>query len=112
LIEKKEFNNKGELTRKEIYTYDGTNVIELATGKDNKLNFKILRVYDDKFNLINQTYFSTSKEYPDDEKYTYQYLDFDSNGNWIKREERVKTVQYGGGTKDLHSYQYRTISYY
>ena len=112
LVEKLSFNNRGELNRRDTHTYDGKMVTEIITDKDGKVNFKILQVYDDKFNLIEQTYFSTSTAYPDDEKYVYTYLTFDSNGNWTKREERVKTAQYGGGTKDLHSYEYRAISYY
>jgi YD repeat-containing protein len=112
LVEKRIYNNRAELSRKETYTYDGKNVTEVTTDKEGKVTFRILRVYDDNDNLVEQTYFSTSKAYPDDEKYTYKYLEFDVNGNWVKREERVKTAQYGGGTKELHSYEYRTITYY
>jgi hypothetical protein len=112
LAVKQILNNRGELSRKETYTYDGRNITEVTTDRDGKVTFRILRKYDDKNDLIEQIFFSTSTAYPDDETYTYKYLDFDANGNWSKREERVKTAQYGGGTKELHSYEYRTISYY
>ena len=112
LIERVTLGNRGEFDRKEVFTYDGSKVSELTTDEDGKVSFKILRVYDDKSNLIEQTYFSTNPGYRDDEKYTYTYLTFDSHGNWTKREERVKVAQYGGGTKDLHSFEYRTILYY
>ena len=112
LVEKRIYNNRGELSRRETYTYDGKKVTEVTTDKEGKVTFRILRVYDENDNLVEQTYFSTSQAYPDDEKYTYKYLEFDANGNWVKREERVKTAQYGGGTKELHSYEYRTIAYY
>lgn len=112
LIEKLSFNNRSELDSKDVFTHDGNKVTEVVTDKDGKITSKMLHVYDDKFNPIEQIYYSTSTSYPDDSKYGYTYLAFDSNGNWTKREEKGKTSKYGGGTNDLHSYEYRVISYY
>ena len=112
LTEKSVFSNRGILNRKEVYTYEGNKVYESTFDKDGKLTWKTLSVFDDKLNLVERTYFSTSTSYPDDAKYAYTYQAFDEYGNWTKREVKGKTAKYGGGTKDIHRLDYRTILYY
>jgi hypothetical protein len=112
LTEERVFNNRGELSYKTIYVYDGNRVTETTTGPDDKVRWKSLEVFDDKDNLTERTVFSTSTYYPDDTKYQYTYLEFDKNGNWTKREVKEKSGVYGGGTKDMHYFEYRTISYF
>lgn len=112
LIEEVRINHRGEAGYRSTSVYAGTNVTESSFDQQGKLTFKTLSVYDSKGQLTQKTYFSMSVSSPADSVYKYETLAVDRHGNWTKREVRGKSAQYGGGTKDLHYFEYRTISYY
>lgn len=112
LIEETVRDNRGELSRKTVYMYDGNKVSETTTDKDGKVTWKIQKVYNDKGDPAETIYLSTSDAYPEDETHSYTYLAFDAQGNWTKRESKGKTPRYGGGANVLHYIENRTISYF
>lgn len=112
LIEEVRFNNRGEAGYRSTSVYAGANVTESSFDQQGKLTFKTLSFYDSKGQLTQKTYFSMSASSPADSVYNYETLAVDRYGNWTKRKVRGKSAQYGGGTKDLYYFEYRTISYY
>ena len=112
LIEEISFNNRSEKNGRSTYSYEGNKVKRTYFNREDKPSSKSLHTYDDKFNLTEETYYSSSNSYPDDSLYFYTYLAFDEKGNWTKREVKGKTGRYRGGTNDFHYIEYRTITFY
>jgi YD repeat-containing protein len=81
---------KREADRKEVMVY----------RQDGSLNYGYVNKLDDKGNELETT--EVWPGYPPRFKTTYTYLEFDSQGNWIKRKE---------AHLDSSSIQYRKITY-
>jgi hypothetical protein len=123
-------------TLKYVYKYDhkGNRTAELSYGNDTSLGVRQVYSYDDRGNRIESTtYIPNSKSFSrrtrasfDDKgnvlqenenvlsdiverSYTYE---FDSTGNWVKRQKIVRATRDGKPVFERHSMDYRSITYF
>lgn len=109
LLERIEFLSNGEISRRYVYKYDGSQKEEAAYLGSGSLTGRDVYTLDDKGNVTKRTDFNREGSLTSTTTYTYE---FDSNGNWTKRtsspdikDERLRRLN----PPTVHL---RTITYY
>lgn len=109
LIERKEYDNRGELRSVYTFTYKDDWMEEKWFGADGKLNNTKRRQIDKNGNELKYEFWWY--EQSDKEVETYEYKKFDRIGNWTERKV-VKKITDRGLTRTRTSNEFRTITYY
>ncbi|HJU53003.1 MAG TPA: hypothetical protein VJ715_00460 [Pyrinomonadaceae bacterium] len=104
------YQSNGSLWMRYVYKFKGNRREELAYGANGDLNQKYVYTLDDKGNEVEQLIYDTEKDSVES-KETYQYVEFDSRGNWTKR------IMSEGERENKFSMKaskatYRTITYF
>lgn len=104
------YQNDGSIWMRYTYKFGGNEIQELVYSKDGSLDQKVVHIFDKKENET-QTVFYDVKADSIDEKVNYEYLHFDTKGNWTKR--RVLTGNREGKfVMKPRETNYRIISYF
>jgi hypothetical protein len=93
-----------------VYTLKGNQKEELVFAADGSMNQKCLHIFDARGNEIEEHIYDT-KNNSLLEKLTYEYLAFDSAGNWVKRRTTAGNKQTNFVQKP-REVMYRKITYY
>lgn len=109
LIERKEYNNRGTLSRIFTFIYKDDLMEERWFSPDGKLISTKRRQLDKNRNEIKYEFWWY--EQTDKEIETYEYKKFDQFGNWTERRV-VKTIIDRGLNRTRTSNEFRTITYY
>jgi hypothetical protein len=109
LIERKEYDNRGELESIYTFTYKDDWMDEKWLSPEGKLISTKRRQLDKNGNELRYEFWWY--EQTDKEVETYDYKKFDRFGNWTERRV-VKTITDRGLTRTRTSNEFRTITYY
>jgi hypothetical protein len=108
-IEKKIFDNTGELTSRSTYTYEGNKREEIAFDRKGEQRVKTIETLDSNGRVIEEKEIVPS--YPESIR-TFKYESFDSNGNWTVRTVTGKRGNRDGTFSDYAYIEYQTLTYY
>lgn len=98
-----EEENLGLGDSKHTYKYDSKgNLIESISITTEKFEYKFTYIVDDKGNVIEETYYTSSENFPHKTTYQYQY---DSIGNWIKKDTFNGDIQTGTIERKIEYYK-------
>ena len=109
LIERKEYDNRGDLESIYKFTYKDDWMEEIWFDSDGKLNSTKRRQLDKNGNELKYEFWWN--EETDKEVETYDYKKFDQLGNWTERQV-VKRITDRGLTRTRTSNEFRSITYY
>jgi hypothetical protein len=118
-IKEDEFDNTGSLTKSSVYKYDDKgNLVErnwiLFNEKQVISKQKTISTFDEKGNLIKTIWtLPTSSGDTSEITTTYEYTEFDDQGNWTRQIAKTAPLVRNGITiKSAPIAYYRKISYY
>jgi len=110
------YDSSNVLTRKLTWTFDEKGnrtewTESTRRGSELLLFSKIVSVYDDKGNVMEETQYGNPEGTVTKQTFSY---DFDSLGNWIRRDREWRRTELESGQSYVVSRarEYRTISYY
>jgi hypothetical protein len=109
LIEQIEFYSNGDVSKRNVYKYEGNQKEELIYSGDRATAFRRLHKLDDKGNVIESTNFERDGSVRSKTTFTYE---FDSKGNWTKRTSSPITKDDKLQQLQPPSIHLRTITYY
>jgi hypothetical protein len=91
-IEKRWSETDGSLMKKEIYLYDenGNKTAEEIISIEDTTSERRTFSFDNRHNLIEEIRYSSDDSIP--RRYSYKYLEFDKEGNWLKRMQYQKSI--------------------
>lgn len=112
LMERLTRNNRDEVSWRAEFSFNEGNLEELNYSNNGKITKRIVVRMDERGNPVEETYFSNDTNFPDNSVYTYQYVKFDTEHNWIERTAVAKTAKYKGGTNEIRYVEYRQITYH
>ncbi len=104
-------NNELIRVNRNSYRYDATgNMIErIIYNKDDSIQTKYIYGYDEKGNIISIIVYGSDEKLLGKVSIT---LEFDSQGNWIKHIYNYSNGAEGINSRESHSIESRTITYY
>lgn len=111
MVEKTRYDNAGKIWTRLVFKYTGDSVEEILYDEAGKVNMRSLKKLDEKKNPISTTYYNSPMD-GWDSIYTYEYLEFDKEGNWL-RQNMSKSRSFQGVVKEEWIMaKFRAISYY
>ncbi len=105
------YSNDGTIWTKSVFTYNENTVEEIRYQDNGKNSSKNIKTFDSKENEIESVYFGLNSD-KFREKSIYKYIDFDKNGNWIKRTRQYFTNNNETEKEEWIEEEFRTITYY
>jgi hypothetical protein len=91
-IEKRWSETDGSLIKKEIYLFDenGNKTAEEIISIEDTSSERRTFSFDNRHNVIEEMRYSSDDSIP--RRYSYKYLEFDKEGNWLKRMQYQKNI--------------------
>jgi hypothetical protein len=110
VTEESMYQEDGSLWLRYVYNRKGNETEELVYDKSGKLNQKYVSIYDDKGNMTERVFFDTDSGKPESRE-IYEYIEFDSKGNWTKRLTSEVGPKKNSNRKP-RDFHYRKLTYF